>query len=273
MAWKSQDAMEAMHEGGGGNGGIAGLPGSNAESWFCANYGNDLTREPRLAFGRSSNGNISIEAGNGNNGYFVTNSWATGSGPMIDDRGNIIDPGKMTTHVIILWVSGDGYQFGGNWGNGISGGGQIPEVPGLHVSFDIDKAANNINSHAGQKYSGHCGRNVRWALEAGFGLKENALFGIAPGSAKYYEGFLPDLGFTNVSWENYQPIKGDIVVFQTCPGHPGGSDHNDGHIQMYDGTRWVSDRVQPSTEYSRTGFYCSPDFVNHQTDYSIFRWR
>jgi len=53
----------------------------------------------------------------------------------------------------------------------------------------------------------------------------------------------------------YSPMKGDIMVFGNT------SNHIHGHIQMYNGSNWVSDFVQRTP-------YPWRDYGN----YSIFRW-
>lgn len=62
-----------------------------------------------------------------------------------------------------------------------------------------------------------------------------------------YKYFLPDLGFTQVDAEGYEPQAGDIVVFSAIKGH------KHGHICMYNGKQWVSDFKQRSM-YSASAY-------------------
>lgn len=56
-----------------------------------------------------------------------------------------------------------------------------------------------------------------------------------------------------------QPMAGDIVVIQS---YTGGSVH--GHIQMYNGTQWVSD-------FKQSGFWPGSGYRKNEPSYSIFR--
>ena len=92
------------------------------------------------------------------------------------------------------------------------------------------------------------------ALEAG-GINTNP----HPISAKDYEPYLKKWGFTKIPQSDYDPIKGDIRVFQN---YPGGSKH--GHIDMYNGKQWVSDYFEKN-DFPGNGYRL------HNT-FSIFRW-
>jgi len=58
------------------------------------------------------------------------------------------------------------------------------------------------------------------------------------GDAGDYGPFLTRHGAQTVSPDSYVPQVGDVVVFDKTSQHPFG------HIQTYDGHRWVSDFVQ-----------------------------
>jgi hypothetical protein len=65
-------------------------------------------------------------------------------------------------------------------------------------------------------------------------------------------------GFSKIgenTFKSYTPMKGDIMVFGNT------SNHIHGHIQMYNGSNWISDFVQRTP-------YPWRDYGN----YSIFRW-
>ena len=142
--------------------------------------------------------------------------------------------------------------------------GEIQEVvvvgylPSTRQNFNIDAAVLYLNAHAYATYSretcGRCARAVRLALEAG-GINTNP----HPISAKDYEPYLKKWGFTKIPRSDYDPIKGDIRVFQN---YPGGSKH--GHIDMYNGKQWVSDYFEKN-DFPGNGYRL------HNT-FSIFRW-
>jgi len=62
-----------------------------------------------------------------------------------------------------------------------------------------------------------------------------------PIDAKDYGPFLQQHGYHSVPGATYtgEEQMGDIVVFQPAPGHSAA-----GHIEMWDGSRWVSDTKQ-----------------------------
>ena len=60
------------------------------------------------------------------------------------------------------------------------------------------------------------------------------------GDAGDYGPFLLRHGAQTVSPDSYVPQIGDVVVFHKTAKHP------NGHIEMYDGHRWVSDFMQNS---------------------------
>ena len=125
--------------------------------------------------------------------------------------------------------------------------------------FNIDAAVAYLNAHAFATYikgkCGKCAKAVRLSLEAG-GIKTNP----HPLSAKDYGSYLRKWGFTEIPTTDYTPIKGDIRVFQN---YPSGSPH--GHIDMYNGIKWVSDFIEQ-------GDYPGRGYRIHHTPFNIFRW-
>lgn len=103
-------------------------------------------------------------------------------------------------------------------------------------AIDIDKAVEKILEIALPNYSGRCARHVRMALEAG-----GADMRSRPVYAKDYGRTLVAIGFRAVEIEPSAAQKGDIAVFQDYAGQREPA----GHIQMFDGNQWVSDRAQP----------------------------
>jgi hypothetical protein len=104
-----------------------------------------------------------------------------------------------------------------------------PSGQGGKPGFNIDNAVDYLNEHAYPKYDkatcGRCARAVRLSLEAG-GINTTK----HPNSAKDYGPYLTKWGFSTVNRTNYEPLKGDLRVFQN---YTGGS--IDGHIDMYNG--------------------------------------
>jgi len=123
-------------------------------------------------------------------------------------------------------------------------------------SYNIENAVNYLNNNSLEKSSGRCAYFVRQALEAG-GINTNP----HPISAKDYGSYLIEWGFSTVSRTNYIPIKGDISVIQP---YSGGSPH--GHIQMYNGSIWLSDFKQ------KIDFWPGGGYRLKQPDYQIYRW-
>jgi hypothetical protein len=100
-------------------------------------------------------------------------------------------------------------------------------------SLDKDKLVKWMDDHAEAKSVGKCARYVRQGMEAG-GLNTDS----RPNLAKDYGPFLIKLGAVVVHRDGYTPQAGDFAVFE------GTDDHPIGHVQVYDGTQWVSDFKQ-----------------------------
>jgi hypothetical protein len=144
-------------------------------------------------------------------------------------------------------------------------------IPTGDGGYSVDNAVGWLNENSYSSYStakaagdgARCARFIRWSLEAGFGLQKDALTGKAPVPARLYGPFLQGLGFTQVNTTNY--LKGDIAVIQ---GYPGGtSDANGvpyGHIQMYNGTQWLSNFYQ-------NNFWPGSNYQKYQPTYQIYR--
>ncbi|NOU62284.1 RHS repeat-associated core domain-containing protein [Marinifilum caeruleilacunae] len=126
-------------------------------------------------------------------------------------------------------------------------------------TYDVNKAVNYINNNAFNNYvagkCGKCAKAVRLAITAGGINTSNR-----PVSAKDYGSYLVKWGFTEVSIKNYTPLSGDIRVIQN---YTGGSKH--GHINMYNGSQWVSD-------FKENGFWPGPGYRKNKPSYKIYRW-
>ena len=66
-------------------------------------------------------------------------------------------------------------------------------------------------------------------------------------------------GFKKVEAADYIPQKGDVIVLQPPEGEEAG------HIEMYNGTNWVSDFVQGER------IYPGPAYRRDKVAYEIFR--
>lgn len=91
-------------------------------------------------------------------------------------------------------------------------------------------AARAASRAARGKSIGRCALYVRKALQsAGYKFTPN------PSAYQYAHGTLAGAGFTKINNNNYVPQVGDVVVFNRTSKNP------HGHIQIYDGSQWVSD--------------------------------
>lgn len=122
------------------------------------------------------------------------------------------------------------------------------------MTWDVDKAVKYSRDHAKPHSIGMCAKYTREAIEAG-GIKL-----IRHNSAKDYGSSLKAVGFAPL---NFCPIgyaKGDVAIFQGFKGHP------HGHIQMYDGTQWISD-------FKQKGFWPGSSFQKANVEYVVYRYR
>jgi RHS repeat-associated protein len=131
-------------------------------------------------------------------------------------------------------------------------------LPNTAGGYDIDKAISALDKNALPNSSKYCARYVRYALEKG-GLNTKG----HPVSAKDYDSFLLQKGFQVVEPPNYFPMKGDIVVMKAFKGS---KPHPDGHIQMYNGTKWESD-------FRQSNFWPGSDYIKFTPHFIILRWK
>ncbi|WP_062054586.1 GW dipeptide domain-containing protein [Aquimarina longa] len=138
---------------------------------------------------------------------------------------------------------------------------------GIRSGYSIGEAVKKLQENVKPKPIGQCGRYVRYALEAGYGLERDGLLGKTPGAAKDYDTYLTKKKFyllENISdLEDYKPIKGDIAVFVAFQGAK--KFHQYGHIQMYDGEKWISD-------FTQRGFWAGGDYRKFKPSFKIYRW-
>lgn len=122
-------------------------------------------------------------------------------------------------------------------------------------AIDMDKAVEHLNSNAYETSQHHCAQYVRQAIEAGGITLERP----ASGYAKDYGPSLENAGFKKIPKEDYSPQKGDVIILQPPPGRDAG------HIQMYNGERWVSDFNQSKD------IYPGPGYREKKVPYEIYR--
>ncbi len=92
-----------------------------------------------------------------------------------------------------------------------------------------------MDAHALTRSSHRCAMYCRLGMEAaGLSTQDRPL----SGDAGDYGPFLLRHGAQVVAKDSYTPQVGDTIVFDKTAQHPYG------HIQMYDGQRWVSDFMQ-----------------------------
>jgi len=128
-------------------------------------------------------------------------------------------------------------------------------------AFNIEEAIKTLNQNAQPKSIGKCGKYVRFALEGG----ELNTTG-HPEGARDYDAFLTAKGFDILAVENlknYKPVKGDIAVFEAFKGDK--KNHPWGHVQMHNGTQWVSD-------FKQNNFWAGSDYSKAKPAYTILRW-
>jgi GH24 family phage-related lysozyme (muramidase) len=126
---------------------------------------------------------------------------------------------------------------------------------GAKSNFDVDKAVAALNANAEPGSLGKCAKYVRLAINAG---------GVAtpgnPVSACNYNPYLEKFGFKKVSTTSYE--KGDIAVFEAFQGDK--KYHEHGHIQMWNGTQWVSD-------FKQRDYWAGPDYRKHKPGSVVYR--
>ncbi|MGC9342620.1 MAG: RHS repeat domain-containing protein [Bacteroidales bacterium] len=140
------------------------------------------------------------------------------------------------------------------------GGGWHPPM----ALYNIDNAVNWLNNNAHESWKdakGQCAYYVRMALEAGGINTSNH-----PVPARLYGSYLESWGFSIENSTNY--FKGDIALIQGYPGATADpvTGISYGHIQMYNGSIWISD----FKEYN--GFWPGKGYRKYQPAFTIYRW-
>lgn len=117
----------------------------------------------------------------------------------------------------------------------------VPDADGQPKTVDSvlhkSQLAAWMDAHALTRSSHHCAMFCRLGMEAaGLSTQDRP----RSGDAGDYGPFLLRHGAKVVAKDSYTPQVGDTVVFDKTAQHPYG------HIEMYDGQRWVSDFMQRS---------------------------
>ena len=125
--------------------------------------------------------------------------------------------------------------------------------------FNINAAVSTLDKNANSCSLGKCAKYVRLALEGGgFNTAGH------PVDAKDYNNFLRVRGWQVVSTsQDFRPQKGDIAVFRDFQGDK--RYHSAGHIQMFNGDRWISD-------FRQNGFWAGGDYRRHHPSFVILRF-
>ncbi len=117
--------------------------------------------------------------------------------------------------------------------------------------WNLSKAVQHLTSHASSSSLSKCAQYVREAIESGGVILDRT------NSAKDYGPSLTRVGFRLIAGSVYQ--KGDVAVIQGFPGHL------HGHMQMFDGSRWISDFVQRD-------FWPGEDYRKTKPSFSLYRF-
>lgn len=123
------------------------------------------------------------------------------------------------------------------------------------TGWDCEKAVKYLQENAENTSVGMCAKYVRKAIEAGNVTLTRHI------SAKNYGSSLIAVGFVEL---NFTPAsgysKGDVAVIQPPPK----TLH--GHMQMYDGSQWISD-------FKQRDFWPGPTYRKKQPSYAVYRYR
>ena len=136
----------------------------------------------------------------------------------------------------------------------------IPDADGQPETsacvLDKSQLAAWMDAHALARSSHHCAMYCRLGMEAaGLSTQDRP----RSGDAGDYGPFLLRHGAQVVAKDSYTPQVGDTVVFDKTAQHPYG------HIEMYDGRRWVSDFMQRSFSPYRDAASTPPSTIYRLT--------
>ncbi|HKV91758.1 MAG TPA: RHS repeat-associated core domain-containing protein [Candidatus Angelobacter sp.] len=171
----------------------------------------------------------------------------------------------------------DPFGLSGGGGGGGGGSGLAGRKNDCNCNLDIDAFVQQMDDQAEDSSQGQCAKYVRMGLDVGLGGEasdENDLGSPVP-AKDWGQWLIDNQGFTNVTDEwNGQPgygaNVGDIAVFQ-----PDNGSNKNGHIEVWDGTQWVSDYKQgapvESGKYEGAHFFPNLGKYGRQP-YQIYRY-
>lgn len=183
-------------------------------------------------------GGSAIPGGDGNGSNAPNISGGSGapaatSAPFVNEHGQVCTPVGDGSHGVSSAGGGATPENSTTKGPVASGGLSSSDNPS--TSSLASKAADIATSRSLGlgKSAGRCALYVRIALQnAGYKVSGGL------GHAWEYNKNMPRLGFSQISATNYVPQKGDVIVFDKTKKHPWG------HVQIFNGTHWVSDHTQ-----------------------------
>ena len=123
-----------------------------------------------------------------------------------------------------------------------------------YVGWNLEAAVRHLQNNAQPRSVGQCARYTRQAIEAG-GVRLTR-----QNSAKDYGPSLEAVGFVKLASPPTEYLKGDVVIMQSFTGHP------HGHMQMYDGTQWISD-------FKQRDFWPGQSYRTHKPSYAVYRFQ
>lgn len=122
------------------------------------------------------------------------------------------------------------------------------------MTWNVDDAVANLQTKAHANSQGRCARYIREAVAAGGIALQRTTHAKDYGNSLIAAGFV---AFNTAPEDGYR--KGDIVVVE------GFSEHPSGHMQMYDGSIWISDFKQVN------GFWPGPNYRKRVPAFKVYR--
>jgi hypothetical protein len=148
------------------------------------------------------------------------------------------------------------------------------------MTWNLKNSVSHLTKSAKLAYSepGECASYVRNALAAGgieLKVPRKRYPDASGASACDYGASLEEIGF-KVVFDNsdqfmcqrieFKPIAGDIAIFQPFDGH------RHGHIQMFNGVRWVSDFLQKQIYPDQApGLYPGSKYRALEIPFAVYR--
>jgi len=120
--------------------------------------------------------------------------------------------------------------------------------------WDVEAAVKHLQDKALAKSAKQCGKYARQAVEAG------GVTLARHNSAKDYGPSLEAVGFLELNFCPRAYAKGDVAVIDGFAGHV------HGHMQMYDGTQWISD-------FKQRDFWPGAAYRTANPAYKVYRYR